>query len=1121
VRRALILSGVLAALAVAAQATAALEPVRRDFGESHVDRVRSAAGYAAPARRARGRVRVLVRLRSAPLAAWAGRTTAAATPRRLDVRAPAARSYLAALAAEQRAAAAEIRREVAGAAVGRRFRVLVNALTVELPARSLAKLGALDSVTRVYPSIRYTLRTNRSPGLIGATAFESLTGSRGEGIKIAIVDDGVDISNPFFDPVGFTFPEGFPRGQRRFTTEKVIVAKSFAAPGTPPRSRRAFDTRNSAHGSHVAGIAAGNGATTAASGSDHPETTGLSGVAPRAWIGNYRVFNLPTPVGDVANTPEIVAAFEEAVKDGMDVVNFSGGGFETEPANDALVEVIANVAAAGVVPVIAAGNERDDFGPGSVGSPGTAPAGIAVAAVSDSHVFGPALSVEGYRDLPFSPGGGELPPESWAVTARELVDVTTVTGTDGRPVDSHLCGLGADPNGGRNPLAANSLKGAVLLVARGYCTFASKGRRARRAGAAGLVIVDNRAGEANFIPVDLGFPAMMIADLDGTGLRAYLATRGGRAPMRAGRTPFEFVTDRGGVVTSFSSGGPTAFGHRLKPDLAAPGGAILSSTNPDLTNSPFAVFDGTSMAAPHVAGAAAILLQRHPGWSAEQIKSALTSTAGTAWANTARTSEAPVTLAGGGLVDLGRADDPRIFTSPTSLSFGDVDVSGGARSASLIVAVDDAGGGAGEWAVGLHAQSSIPGVEVSVPATVAVPGFFRVVVSARADASAGEAYGFVVLSRDGVERRVPYHALFTRPGLAGAPAKELARFQLGTTARGKSRASLYRYPGNPFGQPPAFGVAPPMVEDGAEGLYRISLDLPAVNFGVAAVEASAGAVVDPFVLGSLDESDVQGGAGTPVNVNGLSDLYTIRNGAAGVAFPRVGRYWVSVDSGRDEFTNRRLAGRYVLRAWIDDLAPPAVVLETRTVFAGRPVIAARFLDGGSGVDPLSLVVVYRDTAVGAAYFDPASGLALFPLPPQMPALEEGQVRLLLVGSDWQESKNVQSVGVDVFPNTAFVERPLHVTDDETVVNWLTPAARSCVDGRVPLVVAAGGPRRIRAVRFLDGDRRLGVVRRREQGIWTMTWRAGRASEGRHRLRAVAVDAAGAETTAARTLRVCR
>jgi len=532
VRRPVAILAVLAALALAADAAASLEPIRRDFGELSLPRVR--AGHVeAPPGHGQGRVRVIVRLAGAPLAAWQSRRLAAlGIERRLDIREPTARLYLQALARSQTAAAAAIRRAIPGATIDRRFGVLLNGLTVELPARALGRLRSLAFVTRVYPSLRYTLRLDRSPGVIGATAFSTATGARGDGVKIAVLDDGVDPANPFFDPSGFSYPAGFPLGDTRFTTPKVIVARSFAAPGTPKRSKLAFDVEASFHATHVAGIAAGNAGVTATRGADHPETPGLSGVAPRARIGNYRVFNLPTPVGDVANTPEIVAAFEAAVADGMDVINFSGGGAQTEPANDALVEVIANVAAAGVVPVIAAGNDRDDFGAGTIGSPGTAPDAIAVAAVSNTHVFTPVLSVEGFRGIPYQGAGGSLPPPAWATSDRPLVDVASITGTDGRPVDRFLCAPGGDPNAAKSTLPPGSLDGAVALVSRGLCTFVSKAARAKEAGAVGLAVVDNRSGEANPIPVELEIPGFMIADLDGADLRAYLATRGGRAVPR-------------------------------------------------------------------------------------------------------------------------------------------------------------------------------------------------------------------------------------------------------------------------------------------------------------------------------------------------------------------------------------------------------------------------------------------------------------------------------------------------------------------------------------------------------------------------------------------------------------
>src|SRR5207302_1361182 len=190
------------------------------------------------------------------------------------------------------------------------------------------------------------------------------------------------------------------------------------------------------HGTHVAGIAAGDAGTCSPGGRDHPPTCGLSGVAPRAWLGNYRVFTVPTAAGVQAFTPELIAAFEAAVRDGMDVVNFSGGGPETDPANDALIDAIHNVAAAGVVPVIAAGNDRDQFGLGTVGSPGTAPDAISVAAVSNTHVFAPALTVTtpgAPSSLTAIPFRGTAP-ASWARQAQTLVDVSSVVGGDGAPV---------------------------------------------------------------------------------------------------------------------------------------------------------------------------------------------------------------------------------------------------------------------------------------------------------------------------------------------------------------------------------------------------------------------------------------------------------------------------------------------------------------------------------------------------------------------------------------------------------------------------------------------------------------------------------------------------------------
>ena len=203
--------------------------------------------------------------------------------------------------------------------------------------------------------------------------------NRGDGVKIGIIDDGVDQSHPYFSPTGYTMPAGFPRGQASYTTAKVIVARAFPPPGaTWKYAGRPFDPLQSEHATHVAGIAAGNAGTTATGGAK------VSGIAPRAYIGNYKALTVPTDadVGLDGNAPEIVAAIEAAVADGMDVINLSIGEPEVEPSRDMVALALDAAAEAGVVPVVAAGNDFDEFGRGSLSSPGTSDRAITVAAVT-------------------------------------------------------------------------------------------------------------------------------------------------------------------------------------------------------------------------------------------------------------------------------------------------------------------------------------------------------------------------------------------------------------------------------------------------------------------------------------------------------------------------------------------------------------------------------------------------------------------------------------------------------------------------------------------------------------------------------------------------------------------
>ncbi|HET8651718.1 MAG TPA: S8 family serine peptidase [Gaiellaceae bacterium] len=1119
----------LAALALAASAPAALRPVDRTFGELTVPRVRAGTLEIPRAQRS-GRVTVIATLRLPPLAAARGPGFFATLgPSRLDETNASSRAYLARVQAEQASAARAIRAAVPEARLGRRFQVVLNGITVRLPARRLPALYALSSLGRVYPSVRFLLKTNRSPGVIGATAFTASTGANGAGVKIAVVDDGIDQRNPSFDPSGFTYPAGFPKGQTGYTTPKVIVARSFVAPGGGRRARLPVDPKASYHGTHVAGIAAGRAGTSSPGGRDHPPTSGLGGVAPGAWIGNYRVFNTPSPAGNISTTDQTVAAFEAAVRDGMDVINYSGGSAAIDPRTDALIETVANVTRAGVVVVASAGNDRDDFGLGTTGSPSTSPEAIGVAATSNSHVFAPALAVSDavapavVRRIPFKPDGNGVP-SAWGQSDRQLVDVTSITGTDGRPVPTQLCGIGRDPNAGRNPLPRGSLAGSLALISRGHCTFVSKAIRAVEAGAGGLVIVDNRFGEANPIPVTLPFRMGMISDLDGANLRAYLAGRGGRAPIRIGPGVTELETGRSGIITSFSAGGPTPFGHNLKPDVAAPGGEILAATLPGFTGgSPFADFDGTSMSAPHVTGAVALLRQRHRDWTVRQVKSALMSTAGAAWGNSQRTQEASVLLQGAGLVNVPAADDPKIFTEPGSLSFGDLNLLAGVTSKQLLLSVKDAGGGAGTWTVELRPQSASSGANIDVPGTVTMGpgGTVDLSVTARADAAApkGDDYGFLVLRRGAVTRRVPYAFFVTRPGLATVSARPLARHHTGTTASGPSRADTYRFPTAPFRLSPDYGVGPDMREEGGERLYSIRVRNRVVNIGAAVVTSSPNAVIDPFFLGAKDENAVQGYVGTPANINGFTIGYQLRVGAAGAVFAPPGTYYLAVDSGRDEFTNARRAGKYTLRSWVNDVTAPSVSVLTTRVTAGRPTIAIRTLDRGASVDPFSLTLNYGRVLVGAAAYDPSSGVALFPLPSAAPVLRAGRRTARFLSSDYQEAKNADVFGDELMPNTRVKATRLRVVRGPTLT-WLTPFAGGCVGREARLLVVAGPAGKARAARFFDGRRQVRELRRNVVGLYATTWRTRGARRGLHTLRAV-VRIGGKRVEATRAVRVCR
>jgi hypothetical protein len=728
--------------------------------------------------------------------------------------------------------------------------------------------------------------------------------------------------------------------------------------------------------------------------------------------------------------------------------------------------------------------------------------------------------------MPFVPAPGNIP-APWTTADQQLVDVGTVTGTDGAPVGRQLCGT---------TLPARSLVGLVALGTRGGCSFELKARNAGTAGAVGMILADDRAGDPGVIPFNLGAPAGMISDLDGARIRQALASSAGRGRFRVTADEHaEIPTSWAGVPTAFSSAGLTAFGHKLKPDISAPGDNIISSTLIEFAGDQYAVLGGTSFSAPHIAGAVALLLQRHPSWTPKQVKSALMATAGPAWGDSSRTVEASVLLQGAGLANVAAADTPLLFSDPQSLAFGDLAVTASGASSSLLVALSDAGGGGGTWQVQVRPQASTAGTSISVPPAVTIPPggqtTLQIVAAATSSAVGADQYGFIVLSRDGVQRRIPYGFSVTRPLLGSAQVAPLARTQTGDTRTGTNRARIYRWPTEPFGILSLFGLDQTAIEDGAERVYSIDIPANTVNFGAVVVDPpldiranirdllNANAPIHPWLLGSLDENNVQGYGGTPINMNGYMPDFIFNVGATGAVLPAPGRYYIAVDSGRNPFTGQPLAQRYVLRSWINDVKPPTVRVLTTRLATGRPSIVVQVSDAKSGVDPLSLLLLYKNEQIGAVRWDPKTGIAVFPIPKDSQPLLPGPEFMRIVAGDFQEAKNVSTPGDEAMPNTRFLGARFSVVASP-VVTWIGPAKGSCLPAKAELQVSASSPATISSVGFFDGKRQIARVKRSDQGIFRATWRTGGVRKGTHALTAIVSDTAGREAEALRRVRVC-
>ena len=186
-----------------------------------------------------------------------------------------------------------------------------------------------------------------------------------------------------------------------------------------------------------------------------------------------------------------------------------------------------------------------------------------------------------------------------------------------------------------------------------------------------MIVESDRPGPPFVVEEEADLPLLAVTDAVGRELRAYIARAGSAARVRFTRT-IEEVPTPPRVLTDFSSAGPTPFDLLLKPDIAAPGEAILSSVPRASSDYPgaFASWAGTSMAAPAVTGVVALMRERHPAWTPAQIRAALIDSAVPSYADSNATVEASPLRTGGGFVDAAGAVAPGVLADPPVLAFG-------------------------------------------------------------------------------------------------------------------------------------------------------------------------------------------------------------------------------------------------------------------------------------------------------------------------------------------------------------------------------------------------------------------------------------------------------------------
>ena len=570
------------------------------------------------------------------------------------------------LAMEQERALAAIRGRL-GRPAGpvHRYRVATNGFALDLTPAEAAAVAGLSGVAAVQPSRDLRPASDAGPAWIGApgiwngTATGGLPGTEGEGVVIGVIDTGINMTHPSFADVGGDgFDHTNPRGSGNFVgwcdpanpdfdpslpcNDKLIGVWSFPSSGDDPRD-------DHGHGSHAAGIAAGNHLPTAAPFPGASLTVSLSGVAPHASLIAYDVCRLSFGFPSCSQA-DVLAAIDQAVADGVDVLNLSlvdDVSSFSSPWDDPVA--LALLAAREVEIVVVAATEAFGFEP-----PDAAPWVITAGAATHDRRLGNALV-----DLA---GGGTTPPADLVGTMPNAAFGPAPI-VDAADFGDDFC----------DDFPPGIFAGEIVLCRRFSNDMSFIIDHLQQAGAGGVVFIDvfndGPTGET------LELPAVLLSSSDGFALRSWLASGSGHTGRIAGATR-QLDPAAGDFLVPFAVG-PGSVADVVKPDLAAPGADVLAAWKDPGS---FAVRSGTSTASAFVAGAAALLLDLHPDWSPAEVQSALVTTGVGTTLDDDFNSPRPATPheEGGGRIDLAAAARAGLLLdeSPVALGAADPDLGG-------------------------------------------------------------------------------------------------------------------------------------------------------------------------------------------------------------------------------------------------------------------------------------------------------------------------------------------------------------------------------------------------------------------------------------------------------------